>query len=472
MTDREYQNGSEGGTYNYGAGNTESSGQYAEDRTDYRGQYQENDRQRPENWAEWTADMIRWAAGTAADGIDRTADAMRSVSRVVDDAVNGGDYSGLGKNVKQAVYGQGGQAGSRTSRQPEMNINDYFAPEKSDALPRIGALFFGLCMLFWGLMMIVGLVTGIAAGIDGSDIAGVIVCAVFAALNFWGFMREKNKSEQRWRYSRYKSALYPKLYAEVRDLAVKVNKPTDEVKKDLAELTARGEIRQGHFDDTGAYFIASDEIYRSYRQLTQPDREKKAAESSAAARRDSLPPAAKKIIENAKQSADLLLDASSKIKDSEVAADVVTMENVIREIAGEVEKQPSLVSGLTLFSDYYLPTSVKLVNAYVEMDEQPIQGDNIRKSKKEIADALDTINDAYATLLDSFFKEQSVDVTSDIRVMKAMMKQEGLTPDDLSLQREKKENTADAEAARSAGKKQTLVFGGGSAQAVEEEEDS
>ena len=101
--------------------------------------------------------------------------------------------------------------------------------------------------------------------------------------------------------------------------------------------------------------------------------------------------------------------------------------------------KPSLASNLSMFMDYYLPTTTKLINAYAEMDAQPVQGENIRNAKKEIENSLDTINDAYENLLDSFFKDQALDVATDISVMKTMMKQEGLTPDDLEEIRKKEE---------------------------------
>jgi hypothetical protein len=82
--------------------------------------------------------------------------------------------------------------------------------------------------------------------------------------------------------------------------------------------------------------------------------------------------------------------------------------------------------------NYYLPTTTKLVKAYEEMDSQPIAGENIQQAKREIENSLDTINDAFEKLLDSFFKEQAMDLSSDINVMKMMMKQDGLTEDDMA----------------------------------------
>ena len=71
--------------------------------------------------------------------------------------------------------------------------------------------------------------------------------------------------------------------------------------------------------------------------------------------------------------------------------------------------------------DYYLPMTVKLLNAYAEMDAQPVQGDNIRAAKKEIED-----------LLDSVFQDTAMDVSSDISVLNTLLAQEGLTDDELS----------------------------------------
>ena len=82
--------------------------------------------------------------------------------------------------------------------------------------------------------------------------------------------------------------------------------------------------------------------------------------------------------------------------------------------------------------DYYLPMTVKLLDAYEDMDRQPIQGETIRASKKEIEDTLDTLNEAFAKLLDSVFQDTAWDVSSDISVLHTLLAQEGLTDDDFA----------------------------------------
>ena len=103
---------------------------------------------------------------------------------------------------------------------------------------------------------------------------------------------------------------------------------------------------------------------------------------------------------------------------------------MISKIYNRVEQHPELVDDLGRFMDYYLPTTVKLLKAYEELDGQPSQGENIVNSKKEIEDTLDTIDQAFEKLLDSFFEEAAWDISSDISVLHNMFAQEGLTESD------------------------------------------
>ena len=82
--------------------------------------------------------------------------------------------------------------------------------------------------------------------------------------------------------------------------------------------------------------------------------------------------------------------------------------------------------------------SVKLLNAYADMDAQPVQGANIENSKREIEGTLDTLNRAFEKLLDELFQETALDVSSDITVLQTLLAQEGLTDDELT--KLKKEN--------------------------------
>ncbi len=80
--------------------------------------------------------------------------------------------------------------------------------------------------------------------------------------------------------------------------------------------------------------------------------------------------------------------------------------------------------------NYYLPTTLKLVNAYKDFDKESIQGENITSAKNEIDLTLDTINQAFEKLYDSFFLNAVMDISTDISVLETLLAQEGLTQKD------------------------------------------
>mgnify|MGYP002238475844 FL=1 len=65
------------------------------------------------------------------------------------------------------------------------------------------------------------------------------------------------------------------------------------------------------------------------------------------------------------------------------------------KIFDRVEQNPASVGDIRKLMEYYLPTTIKLLQAYQDLDAQPVQGENIISSKKEIEKTLDTLNMAF-----------------------------------------------------------------------------
>ena len=82
------------------------------------------------------------------------------------------------------------------------------------------------------------------------------------------------------------------------------------------------------------------------------------------------------------------------------------------------------------FSNYFLPTTIKLLNAYDRMGEINIDGENIRATKQRITDILDTTVTAYEKQYDALFANQALDIETDIIVLEKMLKKEGLSGSD------------------------------------------
>ena len=115
------------------------------------------------------------------------------------------------------------------------------------------------------------------------------------------------------------------------------------------------------------------------------------------------------------------------IKDPEVRVKINEIMRITDKIVQDAIADPSDIPKIKKFMNYYLPTTIKLLNAYDRMDAQGIEGENIDKTMKNINDMLDAAIVAYKKQLDSLFANQALDIETDIAVMNAMLDREGLS---------------------------------------------
>ena len=143
-----------------------------------------------------------------------------------------------------------------------------------------------------------------------------------------------------------------------------------------------------------------------------------------------MSPQVRDVIEKGNAFIEKLRACNDAIPGEEVSAKIFRMETVTRRIFARVEAEPDTVGDIRRLMEYYLPTAVKLLEAYEDLDAQPVQGENILSSKKEIEETLDTLNTAFEKLLDDMFQDTAWDVSADVSVLKTMLAQEGLTGKD------------------------------------------
>ena len=95
-----------------------------------------------------------------------------------------------------------------------------------------------------------------------------------------------------------------------------------------------------------------------------------------------------------------LADIKAQIKSLDVVAKISHMEVLAARIFVCASEHPESISRTDKLFKYYFPSVMKLLNVYEDMEKQPIQGENIQKSKREIEESLDTINQALEKLFD------------------------------------------------------------------------
>ena len=115
------------------------------------------------------------------------------------------------------------------------------------------------------------------------------------------------------------------------------------------------------------------------------------------------------------------------IKDPEIRSKINEIMRVTDKIVQDAISDPTDIPKIKKFMNYYLPTTIKLLNAYDRMGSQGIEGENIDRSMKSISEMLDAAIAAYKKQLDSLFANQALDIETDIAVMNSMLDREGLS---------------------------------------------
>lgn len=231
------------------------------------------------------------------------------------------------------------------------------------------------------------------------------------------------------RFQKYIGTLGTHTYCNFEQLSAAVGKPVKFVKKDVKKMISDGWFHQGHIDAQETCLITSNETYQQYTQTAKALEEKKQEEER---RQADLSPEVQEVLDKGNEFLDKIHKSNDAIPGVEISAKISRMELIVEKIFERAQKHPEIIPDLKKMMNYYLPMTVKLLDAYEEMDRMPVQGENIQSSKKEIEDTLDTLNQAFEKLLDYVFQDTAWDVSSDISVLHTLLAQEGLTDDDFA----------------------------------------
>ena len=116
----------------------------------------------------------------------------------------------------------------------------------------------------------------------------------------------------------------------------------------------------------------------------------------------------------------------ASIDNVEVKKRIVEIMDISDKIVKDAVADPKDIPNIKRFLNYYLPTTIKLLNAYDRMSVQGIEWENISGTKQRIEDMLDTVVVAYKKQLDSLFADEAMDIETDIKVMDGLLQREGL----------------------------------------------
>ena len=133
------------------------------------------------------------------------------------------------------------------------------------------------------------------------------------------------------------------------------------------------------------------------------------------------------VIRDGRSSVSKIQQLNDDIPDFKISAKLKQIEILTASIIDQVERKPEKLKEVRQFMNYYLPTTIKLLEQYVQLQNVGLKGENIEAGMRQIEELLDKVIVAFQKQLDSLFERDVVDITADIQVMEQMMAAQGLT---------------------------------------------
>ena len=401
-------------------------------------------------------------------------DLGRSIQEAVDKAIGSRNFEKLNQTISD-LAGRAADAGAEAVRRGVENASrakyefkiakpnpPQPKPQKVQ-LPNVYAKTGGLTAwavvrtsvggIVAAILLFVLLTRLLALAIWGAPLLGIGSAVMAAAfVGFTGLMGSGISDLRKLgRFNSYRRALGANTQIALEKLARSVGKPEKFVRREVKRMIGRGLFLEGHLNKEETFLLTTNETYRNFErsrleleerkrqeaeeQKLQAAREAARLEQKAASARDAQ---VQEVLDRGNAFIAQIRRCNDAIPGEEISGKISRMELIVQKIFQRAEQHPEIVPDLKKLMDYYLPMTVKLLTAYADMDAQPVQGETIQASKREIEDTLDTLNLAFEKLLDSVFKDTALDVSSDISVLNTLLAREGLAEDDLSkLQKQK-----------------------------------
>lgn len=314
----------------------------------------------------------------------------------------------------------------------------------------IGTGVFGMLLLAYLLIWLIKPTVMITTQIAGAG----LLCALSGSFIGKGckILGRLNRAK---RYAQLGSR---QKFLELEDIARNTGRSIRKVRADVRKMLKLGIFPQGHMDSQESCLILDDETWQQYK-LTQKQYESRklleetgigknsrkenadqAADAAEAMHADATADAAAaengnetQIVRDGQAYMGRLRQLNIDIPGEVISNKLYELDYLLTRIFNVVRQQPQKAPQLRKFMEYYLPTTVKLVESYADFDKAGVQGDNIQKAKTEIEETMDTINQAFKKLLDDLYLDAVMETTADAKVLKTLLAQDGYAASDFEM---------------------------------------
>lgn len=322
------------------------------------------------------------------------------------------------------------RGGMRTSTSPNANVSSRSkveksvvktakqmnrAPKASDKTARILVIVGAAITAIFGISLVTMLGEVIAYGWYSYMMEELFpMCGFFAggvAMLVAG-QRMKRRSA---RVARYLAVMGKRGYIAVDELCAVTGKSRKKVESDLDFMVEKGLLGAGAYLDSGrGMFFRNADAFADY--------------ANATAKKENVTP--KEANEGYAGALRAIRSANDRIADAVLSEKIDHLETVAGKIFREVEEHPEKQQQAATFLNYYLPTTLKLLDSYAKFEEAGIEGENLSRAQERIEETMDALIKGFDKQLDDLYHNEAMDIDSDIRVMENMLRRDTASVED------------------------------------------
>ena len=322
------------------------------------------------------------------------------------------------------------RGGMRTSTSPNANVSSRSkveksvvktakqmnrAPKTSDKTARILSIVGAAITAIFGISLVTMLGEVIAYGWYSYMMEELFpMCGFFAggvAMLVAG-QRMKRRSA---RVARYLAVMGERGYISVEELCTVTGKSRKKIESDLDYMVEKGLLGAGAYLDSGrGIFFRSADAFADY--------------ANATAKKENVTP--KEANEGYAGALRAIRSANDRIADPMLSEKIDHLETVAGKIFREVEEHPEKQQQAATFLNYYLPTTLKLLDSYAKFEEAGIEGENLSRAQERIEETMDALIKGFDKQLDDLYRNEAMDIDSDIRVMENMLRRDTASVED------------------------------------------
>ena len=242
-------------------------------------------------------------------------------------------------------------------------------------------------------------------------------------ISFYINYRVKKDKNQIIRFRKYNREIGNNTVIPTADLAAITAKPIDFTINDLLNMIEKDYYRQARIVENGELFILDSNTYKLYKEEMLRD-PKERYEELEEKENNAL---VEDYLSKAKKDVTTLTEMLPKLREP-MKAKITEFLQIVGKIFELLKENPNTAKDIDKVINFYLPTTVKLMDNYIQLSEKPT--DSVKSSLKSMEQTMDLVNDGFMKMLDNIYQEKIMDLSSDMSVLKSMLRQEGLLDQD------------------------------------------